>query len=175
MTSSYRWGRFFKMDSVADDDTEVINLKIHGLLKSIFILYLICLSCYIPFTRQPDYFDGEKSPAIIQFKKDSVSGITIPTAVYHDGLKEHNIDARYVFREWKNGDKLKVIYESANPEKAAVYSIWGYWFSWGELLASIILYFVLFRIAIAVTRNPTPDALIEQMEFKEEKKKKYKE
>jgi hypothetical protein len=145
------------------------------LLKSIFILYLICLGCYIPFTRQPDYLDGEKSPAVIQMVKDSTTGISIPTALYHDGRKEHKIDARYIFREWKNGDKLEVIYESASPEKAAVYSFWGYWITWREMMASVILYFVLFRIAVAVTRNPTPDALLAQLEFKDDKKKKYKE
>jgi len=59
------------------------------------------------------------------------------------------------------------------PEKGAVYTFWGYWITWGELIMSVVLCFVLFQIAVSVTNNPSPESLIEQMEFKEEKKKKY--
>jgi hypothetical protein len=66
-----------------------------------------------------------------------------------------------------------VIYETGTPEKAAVYGIWGYWIRWGELLASMVLAVALYLVAIAVTGNPTPEALIDQLEVKEEKKRKY--
>lgn len=95
--------------------------------------------------------------------------------MYHDGYREYAIDARYVLRKWKEGDQLQVIYESGNPAKAAVYRFWGYGISWGELLASIILLLVLFQVAVAVTSNPSPESLVEQLDFKEEKKRKYKE
>jgi len=145
------------------------------LFKALVSLYIVCLGCYILFTRQPDYFDGERSPAIIQFIKDSATGTPVPNAVYHDGRKEHKIDARYVFRKWKAGDTLEVIYETANPEKAAVYIFWGYWITWGELLASVVLLLGLFRVAVVVTKSPAPEAVAEQLEYKEEKKRKYKE
>lgn len=138
-------------------------------------MYLVCFGCYIFFTRQPDFLDGEKAPATIQFIKDSVTGLLIPNAVYNDGRKEHRIDARYIFREWKNGDKPEVIYETATPEKAAVYHFWGYWISWEELVFSFVLLAVLFGVAVIVTKNPTPEALLEQLDFKDEKKRKYKE
>lgn len=141
--------------------------------KGIFILYLVCFGCYLLFTRQPDCFDGEKTPAAIQWMKDSAAGMVIPKAVYNDGYRRHAIDARYVFREWKNGDKLEVIYDTANPGKAAVYRFWGYWITWGELLGSAILLLALFQVAVAVTQNPTAESLIEQLDHKEEKKRRY--
>jgi len=147
----------------------------YSLNRSLIILYFICFGCYILFTRQPDYFDGEKAPAFIQFIKDSSTGVFIPNAVYNDGREEHRIDARYIFREWKNGDKAEVIYETATPEKAAVYGFWGYWISWKELAASVALLVGLFGIAMVVTKNPTPEALLDQVEYKEQKKRKYKE
>jgi len=54
-----------------------------------------------------------------------------------------------------------------------VYAAWGYWIRWQELLGSIVALLVLFRVAVAITSNPTPEAVIEQMEYKEEKKKRY--
>lgn len=141
--------------------------------KSITLLYLICFGSYLFLTRQPDYLDGEKSPAVIHWLPDSVTHQNIPQAVYSDGLKTHKIDARYFLREWKEGDKLEVIYETGSPEKGAVYAFWGYWISWGELLATILIYLAMFQIAVSVTSNPTPEALLEQLDYKEEKKTKY--
>lgn len=143
--------------------------------KSITILYLVCFGCYIFFTRQPDYLDGEKSPALIQWLPDSTAGIKIPKAVFHEAGKEYAVDARYFLREWKPGERTEVIYETEHPEKGAVYAFWGYWMSWGELLATILIYLALFQIALSLTKNPTPEALLEQLEFKPEKKKKYQE
>lgn len=143
--------------------------------KSITILYLVCFGCYLFFTRQPDYLDGEKSPAVIQWLQDSTSGMKIPKAVFKETGKEYAIDARYFLREWKQGEKTEVIYETEHPEKAAVYAFWGYWMSWGEVLATVLMYLALFQIALSLTKNPTPEALLEQLEFKPEKKKRYEE
>ena len=143
--------------------------------KSITILYLVCFGCYIFLTRQPDYLDGEKSPAIIQWLPDSTSAIKIPKAVFSETGKEYAVDARYFLREWKPGERTEVIYETEHPEKAAVYAFWGYWMSWGEVLATVLMYLALFQIALSLTKNPTPEALLEQLEFKPEKKKRYEE
>ncbi len=143
------------------------------MFKSISILYLVCFGCYIIFTRDPDYFDGEKSPAVIQWMTDSATGRAIPKAVFSDGRKEHAIDARYFLREFRGGEKVEVIYESDRPDKAAVYMFWGYWLTWGELMATVFIYIALFQVAVAVTKNPTAESLIEQLDFKEEKKRKY--
>ncbi|NCI51159.1 hypothetical protein GWC95_14600 [Sediminibacterium roseum] len=142
--------------------------------KLVFILYLVCFGCYILFTRQPDYFDGEKVPAVIHWSVDSLTKRSIPKALYRAGLKNYAIDARYVFRNWAEGDKAEVIYETNAPAKGAVYAWWGYWITWGELVGSVLLIIALFQVAVSVTKNPTPEALIEQLDYKEERKPKYK-
>lgn len=142
--------------------------------KLVAILYIVCFGCYLLFTRQPDYFDGEKAPAVIHWVHDSASGRSIPKAVYTAGLKNYAVDARYVLREWKENDKTQVIYETNSPGRGAVYLWWGYWITWGEVLGSVLLIIALFQIAVSVTKNPTAEALIEQLDYKEEKKTKYK-
>jgi hypothetical protein len=125
------------------------------------------------YTRTPDFFDGEKTSAMIHWMYDSSSGHTIPKAIFRTGLKNYSVDARYIFREWREGDKVEVIFEKEDPEKGAVYNLWGYWLKWQEILGSIIALVVLFQVAVAITRNPTPEAVMDQIEIKEEKKRKY--
>jgi hypothetical protein len=73
---------------------------------------------YLLFSRQPDYLDGEKTPAVIHWSYDSAAHRSIPKALFNTGLKNYAIDARYIFREWKDGDKLEVIYESGDAGKS---------------------------------------------------------
>ncbi len=141
--------------------------------KSIFILYLVCFGCYILFTRQPDYFDGVKVPATIQKTIDASSGDVVLRAVFNTGTKEFAIDPYYPLRTIKAGQQVTVIYETGNPYMGQLYAGWGYWWLWDELLVSSVLCFLLFQVAISVTSNPNPEALVEQLEYKEEKKKKY--
>ena len=132
--------------------------------KAVTILYIVCLGCYILFTRQPDFFDGETSPATIHWLPDSTANKPIPKAVFIVAKKEYAVDARYVFRNLYEGKATEVIFTSDHPEKAAIYNIWGYWLQWGEILGSILVYIALFQVAVAVTKNPTPEAVLEQME-----------
>ncbi len=141
--------------------------------KFIFILYIVIFSSYVLFSRQPDYFDGEFAPAAIHFTKDSISQKLLPMAYFSVGVTRFTINTDYLFRRFKEGEKVEVIYESSNPKKAVVYLFWGYWITWGEIVASIILWLVLFQVAVGITQNPTPEALIEQLESIPEKKTKY--
>ena len=84
--------------------------------------------------------------------------------MYSVGKQEYRINADYAFRSYYAGDKEEVIYNPEAPEKAAVYSWWGYWVTWQELLGSIVLLIVLFQIARSVTRNPTPEGLLSELE-----------
>jgi len=143
------------------------------LLRSVFILYLICFGCYILFTRQPDYFDGEKAPATIQNVYDTATKKTIPVAVYQAGGTWYQTDAHYFLRPIKIGQKVTVIYETATPETAAVYTFWGYWIGWGELLFSVIGYVLLLQVAYSVTTNPNAQSFQEQLSYKPENKRKY--
>ena len=128
---------------------------------------------YLFFTRQPDYLDGEVTTASIHWVKDSVSQKQIPHAVFTVGKEEYSVNAYYIFRNLKEGMQVEVIYENAQPKKAAIYNWWGYWISGGELLASIVLYVALFQIAVAVTKNPIPESLLEQLGDEPERKRKY--
>lgn len=143
--------------------------------RSVTILYLVCFACYLFFTRQPDYLDGEKAPAAIHWIQDSASGRNIPKAVFNDGHKVYAVDARYFLQNMEEGDRVQVIYETDHPEKAVVYRFWGYWLTWGELIATVVIYIGLFQIAVSVTRNPTAEALMEQLDYVPEKKKRYEE
>jgi len=141
--------------------------------KIAIILYLTCFSVYILFSRQPDYFDGELTKATIHFIRDKLTDNPEPYASYTINKKDYLIDASYLFRSFKEGEKIDLIYETAQPNKAAVYSWWGYWFTPGELLFSIGLLIVMLYIAISITKNPTPGAVMEQLNYKPVKKRKY--
>jgi hypothetical protein len=94
--------------------------------KLIIILYFICFGLYILFSRQPDYFDGEKTKAFIHFTKDSATGKPYPAAVYRINKISYSVNAAYLFRTYKEGEQINIIYEASQPEKAAVYSLWGF-------------------------------------------------
>ena len=141
--------------------------------KTITVLYIVLYGCFVLFARQPDYFDGEITIATIHFTKDSASKAIKPVANFSIGSTQYAVSARYPLRSLQDGETIQVIYDAANPSKALVYSIWGYWLQWDELLVSLVIYLVLFRVAVGITSNPTPEALIEQLENKEESKRKY--
>ncbi len=141
--------------------------------KFISILYFVIFSFYVLFSRQPDYFDSEFAPATIHFVKDSTSQKQIAKANFTVGRAAYQVNAEYLFRNYKPGERVEVIYELSNPKKAALYAFWGYWFTLSELIASIIMWFVLFQIAVGITKNPTPEALLEQLEYIPERKTKY--
>jgi len=141
--------------------------------KTITIIFLALYGCFVVFARQPDYFDGEITPATIHFEKDSTTKNLLTFADFSTGTKKYKVVASYPLRSVNEGDKTQVIYDSANPTKAVVYSIWGYWILWDELLVSLGLYLVLFYAAVSITKNPTPESLIEQLEFKPEPKRRY--
>jgi hypothetical protein len=142
------------------------------MIKLIVVLYVICFGIYILFTRQPDYFDGVTASGTIHFTKDS-AGKSQPYAFYSVNDSTYSVIAAYLFRSYKENDHLTMIYEESEPSKGAVYSVWGYWIRWGEVLFSIAFLIVLFRVAIAITSNPTPEALIKELEGKPSRRGKY--
>lgn len=141
--------------------------------KGIGFLYIVCFALYIVYSREPDYFDGEITTATIHYRYSKNYTYPIPYATFIHDTTVYNIDARYVLRNLKEGKKIKVIYNTNQPNKAVVYSFWGYWLTWQELLGSLVLLIALFQVAVAVTKNPTPESLLEQLENKPGKQKKY--
>jgi hypothetical protein len=141
--------------------------------KIAIILYLTCFSLYILFSRQPDYMDGEITKATIHFIKDSATNKIAPYAFYRTDRKNYSVNVDYIFREFKEGEQVDLIYEASQPKLGAVYSWWGYWVTTGEVLFSIGLLIVMFFIATSITKNPTPEAVMEQLNYKPVKKRKY--
>ena len=75
---------------------------------------------------------------------------------------------------YKPGERKGVIYETADPSNAKLYALLGYWFTIGELIASIVIVLVLYYVAVSITKNPTPGALLEEIEMGKRKPRKRK-
>ena len=137
------------------------------------ILYLVIFGTYVLFTREPDYFNGITANATIRFIKDSASNTVAPKAIFTVNKKQYVVNADYLFRSYSGGEQTEVIYELANPAKGAIYSCWGYWLRWQEIIFSIVLIIGLFQVAVGITKNPTPEALIDELEAKPPRKRRY--
>ena len=107
--------------------------------RSITIIYILLYGCFVLFARQPDYFDGEVINATIHLAKDSATGELKPIANFSIGANKYSVPASYPLRFVSEGNVVKIIYEAANPKKAVVYSIWGYWILWDEFLVSSVI------------------------------------
>lgn len=103
----------------------------------------------------PDYFDGETVTAIV--KIDTKTGDAF--ANYTIAIKQYQINADYPLRQLKDGEKVELIYNPSKPEIAAVYNFWGYWFTWGELIMSIVLLLGLYKLATSIVQNPNEKLL----------------
>lgn len=139
------------------------------MIKTIISLYIVCVGLYIVFSRKPDYQDGEITTGRIHYITDSTHK-TVPKALFSIGKDEFAVNAGYVFRNLKEGQSVRVIYETSDPTKAAVYSCWGYWLEWDELLTSILIPVIFLFIAKEITARPTPEALLEEIETHSSKK-----
>lgn len=73
----------------------------------------------------------------------------------------------------KIGQQVEVIYELSHPEKSAINKAWGYWFIGTEMAWAFGVFSVLLGVAYATTNKPHPDALAEQLSYKEAPKTKY--
>jgi hypothetical protein len=119
------------------------------------------------FTRQPDYFDSEQAKGtIVQHDKKLV-------AQFSDGRSMHFAEVPYPFMH-HIGEEVKVIYETSDPSKAKQYSVLGYWITFGELMASLFVVAALYWIATSITKNPTPEALLEELAASKRKPRKPK-
>ncbi|PZP42296.1 MAG: hypothetical protein DI598_17090 [Pseudopedobacter saltans] len=121
---------------------------------------------YLPFSRIPDVFDSVKADGVVVNHLDSISGKNKPFVQYTSNDKKvHFFDPSYLFLQYKEGEKVAVIYEESHPDKAAVDRIWGYWVSWKEILSCVVIYFLLFQLSLAMTKNPAPESEKEQEEY----------
>ena len=137
------------------------------MVKSSIILFLTCFFIYLPFSREPDYFDSETTPAIIVAKGESV------VAVYNEFGKPYDLILDKRLYGASLGQKVIVRYELSHPERAVINKAWGYWFIGKEIAWSFGIFAVLLGAAYATTNQPHPDALAEQLNYKQENKTKY--
>ena len=137
------------------------------MIRSSIILFLTCFFLYLPFSREPDYFDSETAPATIALRGDSV------VALYNEFGKPYALKLDKQSYSVKVGQATEVIYELRHPEKAAINQAWGYWFIAKEIAWSFGVFAVLLGVAFATTNKPHPDSLAEQLNYKEEIKTKY--
>lgn len=136
-------------------------------------LYLVCLFCYILFSRDPDYFDGEFAQATMVSLYDEFYDKPVLVAEFSDGYKKHYANVDHSLGEHQLGEKVTVIYESKNPNRAKEYTFIGYWMGLNELFWSLLLLAVSWSAAYSITQNPTPEALLEQLNYKEPDKPRY--
>jgi hypothetical protein len=127
------------------------------------------------YTREPDYQDSDYTKGIIHFIQDSQSHNTEPVAFFTYLHHKYTVKADYLFKRYIEGQKVDIIYDTGDPSDASVYSLWGYWIRWKEFLAFIAIFVGLYQVAAALTSNPTPEALIEELEDRRKKprRKKY--
>jgi uncharacterized membrane protein len=133
------------------------------LYKTISILYLVCLGIYIFYTREPDYLDSEIYPARVHYHTDKQ-----PYADFTFDSKPYSIQA---INGYTQNQVVSVIFNPAQPATGKLYTLTGYWINLKEILVSLAVYIALFLVARSITDNPTPEAVMEQMEPRPKKRK----
>ena len=122
---------------------------------------------YLPFSRTPDYFDSDVTPALIEAKSDSVF------AVFKESGKTYRVQLDQKRFQSSIGSRIEIRYELSAPEHAKVNQIIGYWIEPKELIGAILILLVLLIAAYATTHQPDAASLKEQIEFKKEDTGKY--
>ena len=144
------------------------------MLKNVVILFLVIYPLYVLFTREPDFWDGEMYRANIHHVKNPAQNERL-IAVFSMEHHTDSISADYPFRSFAEGESVPIIYEASAPEKASLYTVWGYWIRWKELLSFIVMSVFFYLLAVSITSHPTPESLLEELEGNKPKprKKRY--
>ena len=137
------------------------------MIKSVLILFLACFICYLPFSRTPDYFDSDITPALIEAKNGSIF------AVFQESGKKYQVALDSSVYQSKIGSRIEIRYELSAPQHAKLNQVIGYWLEPKEILAAFLILIVLLIAAYATTHRPDAVSLKEQIEFKKEDTGKY--
>jgi len=137
------------------------------MIKSSIILFLSLFFVYLPFSRTPDYFDSEITPALIERRGDKlVASFTEEGKRYLLRLPQEEFKS-------KIGERVEIRYELNQPEHAKINQAWGYWWVPQELAFALGIFIVLMGVAYATTNRPDPASLKEQLDYKKEDTGKY--
>jgi len=137
------------------------------LIKSVLLLFIACFICYLPFSRTPDYFDSEITPALIEAKNGDVF------AVFQEAGKQYQVALDPLIYQSKIGSRIEIRYELSAPQHAKLNQVIGYWLEPKEVLGAFLILIVLLIAAYATTHRPDAASLKEQIEFKKEDTGKY--
>jgi hypothetical protein len=137
------------------------------MIKSVLILFLACFICYLPFSRTPDYFDSDITPALIEAKNGSIF------AVFQESGKKYQVALDSSVYQSKIGSRIEIRYELSAPQHAKLNQVIGYWLEPKEILAAFLILIVLLIAAYATTHRPDASSLKEQVEYKKEDTGKY--
>ena len=137
------------------------------MIKSVLILFIFCFLSYLPFSRTPDFFDSDITPALIEAKGDSVF------AVFKESGKQYQVVLDPTIYQSKIGTRIDVRYELSAPQHAKLNQVIGYWLEPKEILGAVCILIILLIAAYATTHRPDAASLKEQIEFKKEDTGKY--
>ena len=137
------------------------------MIKSVLILFIFCFIAYLPFSRTPDYFDSDITPALIEARNGKVF------AVFQESGKQYQVALDPSIFQPKIGSRIEIRYELSAPQHAKINQAIGYWLEPKELLGAIFILIVLLIAAYATTHQPDAASLKEQIEFKKEDTGKY--
>ncbi len=126
--------------------------------KIVTILFLFCYPLFVFYTREPDFQGSNYTRGTIHYVTDTADNALKPIAYFTLLHQEYAAKADYLFKKYTEAEKVDIIYETANPSNASVYSMWGYWIRWKELTSFILIFVVLYQVAASLTSNPTPEA-----------------
>jgi hypothetical protein len=141
--------------------------------KAAVLLYIICFTSYLLFSRVPDYFEGEFITGTVvnaSFNnKEHVPQLAIDYSAAGKVYTYQTSD--WMLKKYKPGEKVTIIYNPSQPKIANIYSFIGYWINWGELLFTAGFFILLFFAAKSITGTNEHEPLGEDVY---EKKRKYK-
>jgi hypothetical protein len=123
--------------------------------------------CYLPFSRTPDYFDSDITPALIEARAGGV------VAVFKESGKQYQVVLDPSIYQSKVGSRIEVRYELSAPQHAKLNQVIGYWLEPKEILGAVCILIILLIAAYATTHRPDAASLKEQIEFKNEDTGKY--
>jgi hypothetical protein len=137
------------------------------------VLYFACLFCYIPFSRTPDYFQGEYIQGVVT-KADFSLINNEPELVVDYRVGSETLQYKttmWFLTSYKIGKKVTIIYNPSDPSEACIYSLVGYWIKWPELFISTFLFTAFFIASIYIAGN---NYIVPATEEEKGRKRKYK-
>jgi hypothetical protein len=139
-----------------------LPVKLLKLYRYATVVYFICFSIYILFSREPDYLDAETTPGTVVDARSLSDSILLtnhinkgdrPIVRYGVGSETFYFNgSNNVLLKFSNPQgKVRVIYDPGEPSRAAVLQWAGYWVVLSELIGSFLGYSALLIIAIGIT------------------------